>query len=158
MGKFFKGLFTGLGIGIAVALGLYALGFVVELLNCACGILACDFDKDDLLPFMWRGDTFFTLLVICAAGGTLIGAIVGAIKGAQEKNARDYEEGQRNYKSISERTSGVSSDVTGLRNRIASQLSGVKKLETQERLSCETVVKECIAAITAAEQLSKLRK
>lgn len=89
MGKFFKYLFYGLFIGAIIAVALYALGFVVELGNCACGILTCDCDRGDALPFMWSWDSFMTCVAWTTIGGTVIGGIYGASLGIQEKNARN---------------------------------------------------------------------
>lgn len=89
MGKFFKYLFYGLFIGAIIAVALYALGFVIELGNCACGILTCDCDRGDALPFMWSWDSFMTCIAWTTIGGAVIGGIYGAGVGIQEKNARD---------------------------------------------------------------------
>ena len=89
MGKFFKYLFCGLFIGAIIAVALYVLGFVIELGNCACGILTCDCDRGDALPFMWSWNSFWTCLAWTTIGGTVIGGIYGASVGIQEKNVRD---------------------------------------------------------------------
>lgn len=91
MGKFFKYLFYGLFIGAGIALALYALGFVIELGNCACGILTCDCDRGDALPFMWTDNSFKTCIMWTTVGGAVIGGIYGMCVGIQEKHARDME-------------------------------------------------------------------
>lgn len=89
MGKFFKYLFYGLFIGVAIAIVLYVLGFVIELGNVACAILTCDCNRGDALPFMWSWDSFWTCLAWTTIGSTVIGGIYGASVGIQEKQARD---------------------------------------------------------------------
>lgn len=75
MGKFFKYFFYGFFIGVGITMALYALGFVIELGNCACGIFTCDCDRGDALPFMWYGSSFFTCLAWTTIGSTVIGGI-----------------------------------------------------------------------------------
>lgn len=89
MGKFFKYLFYGLFIGAIIAVSLYALGVVIELGNCACGILTFDCDRGDALPFMWSLNSFMMCIIWTTIGGAVIGGIYGASVGIQEKNARD---------------------------------------------------------------------
>ncbi|MGN0150368.1 MAG: hypothetical protein ACI4C7_09000 [Clostridia bacterium] len=93
---------AGAGIGLGVSIVLYILGFVVEILNCACQIISCKCDGSDALPFMWNGDTFFHVLLFCTIGGAVIGLIVGICKmkiAADEKtakrNAANSEEARR---------------------------------------------------------------
>ena len=45
MSRVFKGLLYGIGAGVCVTLGLYALEIVVELLSCPCNILTGDCNK-----------------------------------------------------------------------------------------------------------------
>lgn len=89
MGKFFKYLFYGLFIGVIIAVALYVLGFVFELVNCACGIFTCDCDRGDALPFMWSWNSFWTCFAWTTIGSAVIGGIYGAGVGFQEKRACD---------------------------------------------------------------------
>lgn len=89
MGKIFKYLFYGLFIGAIIAVALYALGVVIELGNCACGILTCDCDRGDALPFMWSWNSFWTCMAWTTIGSAVIGGIYGASLGIQEKRERD---------------------------------------------------------------------
>lgn len=92
MGKFFKWLFLGTLIGAGVGLALYALGFVVELLNCTCQIITCDCDGGDAIPGMWNGSAFGSVMMFCTISGCIIGSIYGGALGIQEFNERRAEE------------------------------------------------------------------
>lgn len=80
-------------IGAGVALVLYALGFVVELVNCACHIVTCNCDGGDAIPGMWSGSSFLHVLLFCAIGGAIIGLIYGIYK---MKAAADEEAARKN--------------------------------------------------------------
>lgn len=88
-----KNLLIGLGTGIAIALALYALGFVLEVLNCTCHIVTCNCQGGDLIPIMWSWESFFTVVTFSTAGCAIIGAIAGFFIGLQE--IRDIYEKER---------------------------------------------------------------
>lgn len=92
-------MFGGAGIGAGVTLILYALGFGVELLNCACQILTCNCDESDAIPGMWNGDAFGHILLFCTIAGAVIGLIYGIYK---MKVAADEETARRNAKNSEE--------------------------------------------------------
>lgn len=96
MGKFFSNLFYGLLIGAGIAVALYALGFGVELCNCACSIVTCNCDPQNALPFMWNGDAFKKCILVTTIGGGIIGGIYGAVLGIQERNLRIKERNKMN--------------------------------------------------------------
>ena len=73
-------MLAGVGIGICVALALYVLGFSVELLNCACQIITCNCDGGDAIPAMWKGGSFWSVLLFCAIAGAVIGLVYGIYK------------------------------------------------------------------------------
>lgn len=61
------------------------MGVVVEILGCACNILSCKWNAGNTLPFLWRGNMFVTILLVCTIGGALIGGLVGAIMAEEER-------------------------------------------------------------------------
>lgn len=73
-------MLAGAGIGAGFALALYALGILAELVNCACQIVTCDCDGDALIPDMWSGDSFLSVLLLCTIAGAVIGLIYGIVK------------------------------------------------------------------------------
>jgi len=83
----------GAAAGAGVALILYALGFVVEILNCACNIISCNCDGGDAIPGMWNGDAFLHVLIFCTIGGAIIGLVYGLYK---MKAAADEETARKN--------------------------------------------------------------
>lgn len=84
---------AGAAIGAVAAIGLYILGFGVELLNCVCSIITCNCDGGDAIPGMWSGSSFMSVLIFCAIGGAAIGFIYGLVK---VKAANDAEIARRN--------------------------------------------------------------
>ena len=82
----------GAAAGAGVAVVLYLLGFGVELVNCACNILACNFNPDDAIPGMWSGEAFGRVLFFCAIGGAVIGMIYGLFKMKSEADALAEEQ------------------------------------------------------------------
>ena len=114
--RFIKGLFAGLVLGVGVALALYAVGFVLELLNLiTCGIFSCQcitcedslgcssiracdneiWNFNDCGPLcgnlsgmlpMWSGKIFFNIMIFCGIAGTVIGSIYGVASGAQSRS------------------------------------------------------------------------
>lgn len=102
MGKFFKWLFLGTIIGASAGLLLYALGFVVELCNCACQIITCDCSGKDAIPAMWSSGAFGSVMLFCTIGGCVIGAIYGAALGIQEYNVKREAEAAARAKSALE--------------------------------------------------------
>lgn len=89
----------GAAIGAGVAFVLYALGFGVELLNCACQILTCNCDGGNAIPVMWSGDSFLHVLLFCTIGGAIIGLVYGIYK---IKAAIDEETARRNAENSEE--------------------------------------------------------
>ena len=80
-------------IGAGVALILYALGFIIELVNCACQIVTFNCDGGDAIPGMWSGSSFLHVLLFCAICGAIIGLIYGIYK---MKVAADEEAAKKN--------------------------------------------------------------
>lgn len=89
----------GAAAGAGVALILYALGFVVEILNCACNIISCNCDGGDAIPGMWNGDAFLHVLIFCTIGGAIIGLVYGLYK---MKAAADEETARKNAEYLEE--------------------------------------------------------
>lgn len=92
-------MLVGAGIGACVAVALYLLGICVELINCACQIISCNFDSDGAIPAMWEGETFLRVALFCAIAGAVIGLIYGIYKMKmdfdQEVSRRAAEELQK---------------------------------------------------------------
>lgn len=91
MGKFFKSFFIGIGIGLAATAAAYVLGLVVEILGCACHIFTCNWNAGSVVPFLWNGNMFLTILLVCGIGGAVIGGLVGVIRAVSENNQRKAE-------------------------------------------------------------------
>lgn len=72
-------LLAGAVIGALVAVLLYILGFGVELLNCTCQIISCNFNGGDAIPGMWHSDTFLHVLIFCSVAGGIIGLVYGIV-------------------------------------------------------------------------------
>ena len=112
--KFTKGLFAGLGIGIAITLGIFVLAWLLELVNfLACNLPAdiciggygnnycgmykaiCGgYGRDNAGCFaMWNTEYFANTLIFCTIIGGIIGAIYGVAKQVEENNyKRELEE------------------------------------------------------------------
>ena len=73
-------MLAGAGVGMCAAVGLYILGFGVEVLNCGCQILQCNLEPQDALPFMWQDGSFTATMVFCLIAGAVIGLAYGLLK------------------------------------------------------------------------------
>lgn len=73
--------------GAIASIALYVFGFGVELLNCACAIVSCNFDSKDAIPGLWSSGSFTHILIFCTAAGAIIGFIYGIMKTKSEKDA-----------------------------------------------------------------------
>ncbi len=78
---------SGAVIGAVTTIGLYILGFGIELLNCAYNIITCNCDGGDAIPGMWSGGSFISVLIFCSIGGAVIGFIYGLVKIKAENDA-----------------------------------------------------------------------
>ena len=117
MSRVFKGLLYGIGAGVCVTLGLYALEIVVELLSCTCNILTGDCNKKTAEIEFITNTSFWSLLGVCVAGGAVIGTIYGIVKAAQDsRNAKDM----RLAKNL-EAEKTFSANVISLADRVAAQ-------------------------------------
>ena len=83
---------AGAGIAAVGAVALYILGFGVELLNCACQIITCNFNGGDAIHGMWKDGSFMSVFLFCIIGGAIIGFIYGLFK---VKAASDAEAAKR---------------------------------------------------------------
>jgi hypothetical protein len=93
MGTIIVCTLSGAVIGAIVAVGLYILGFGIELLNCACAIVTCNCDGGDAIPEMWSSGSFVTTLLFCTIAGAVIGLVYGIY---HAKAKRDAELAKRN--------------------------------------------------------------
>lgn len=75
---------AGAAIGAAAGIGLYVLGFCIELVNCVCMIVTCNCSGGDAIPGLWQDGSFGFLMLICTAGGAIIGCLMGVAKAASE--------------------------------------------------------------------------
>lgn len=66
----------GIIIGALAAVGVYAVGILVELTSCACQILSCDISGHDTLPWLWEDGRFKWFLIIFGTGGAIIGLMM----------------------------------------------------------------------------------
>lgn len=90
------------GIGACIAIALYALGFGVEILNCACQIITCNCEGEDAIPGMWKDGSFTSMLIFCIIGGLIVGFVLGV---AMAKKDYDNELAKRNAKNAEEELS-----------------------------------------------------
>lgn len=89
---------AGAFIGAVAVIVLYILGLGVELINCACQIITCDWNGGDAIPIMWEGGTFYAVLLFC----TIAGAVIGLIYGICKMKAESDEEARRRAAADSE--------------------------------------------------------
>lgn len=82
MGTIMWFLFIGAVIGGIAAIGLFIAGFALELVNCGCGILACDCDRS--MIFDWSG--MWGFLFVFVVGGAIIGLFYGIYKAKEERD------------------------------------------------------------------------
>ena len=84
MGKIILNTLKGAGCGALAAIGLVILGACAEIFNIGYAILSCDCDREML--FEWS--KVWILVVICIAGGAIIGLFYGIFKAKQEDNIK----------------------------------------------------------------------
>lgn len=150
------GVLGGAGIGAIVAIGLYVLGFAIEIFNCACMIATCNCDGDDALPFMWKGEAFLKVLIFCAICGAVIGLIYGIVqlKGRLDDNERmmsaEYAEIKR--KRETQWASEVKKRVLNVHDICEKNLNQYKPLVETE-YKAEKKMEEIIDSLTGAAEL-----
>lgn len=73
----------GAGIGAIIAIGLFVLGFAIEILNIGCAIITCNCNQS--MVFDWSGSNIWSLIWMFAAGGAIIGLFYGIFSYRLEK-------------------------------------------------------------------------
>ena len=96
MGTIIINTLGGAVIGAIGAVVLYLLGFCVELLNCACNIISCNFRGGDAIPGFWTGKSFIAVLMFCVVGGAVIGLVYGIYNAKTESNAKAAKRNEEN--------------------------------------------------------------
>ncbi len=159
MGKFFKWLFLGTLIGAGVGLALYALGFAVELLNCACQIITCDCDGGDAIPAMWNGGAFGSVMMFCTIGGCIIGSIYGGALGIQDFNARkDAEAAARAKNALEQRKKYAVELKSDLQKKLQSAYTAqnnAKNFDFSSAYSSDSMQQKGWIALNEVENLNK---
>lgn len=173
MEKFFKWFFWGPLIGAGVGLALYVLGFILELANCFCGIIACDLTRSSVNPKMWSEQSFWKVMIFCTLGGWIIGSIYGMVLSIQERNARlaaeqaerdkrlAAEQAERDRKALEQRQKNASI----LKSKIDNILESANRIQknsnnhalTPDYSSCEKQKKAWECLNTAIDSNEKLR-
>lgn len=92
MGKIILNTLKGAGCGALAAIGLVILGACAEIFNIGYAILSCDCDREML--FEWS--KVWILVVICIAGGAIIGLFYGIFKAKQEDNVKRKKKNTEN--------------------------------------------------------------
>lgn len=92
MGKIILNTLKGAGCGALAAIGLVILGACAEIFNIGYAILSCDCDREML--FEWS--KVWILVVICIAGGAIIGLFYGIFKAKQEDNIKRKKKNTEN--------------------------------------------------------------
>lgn len=92
MGKIILNTLKGAGCGALAAIGLVILGACAEIFNIGYAILSCDCDREML--FEWL--KVWILVVICIAGGAIIGLFYGIFKAKQEDNIKRKKKNTEN--------------------------------------------------------------
>ena len=91
--KAIKGLALGVCGGIVLSVIVYIVCFILELGNCACNILSCNWQGSKMMPGMWNWQTFWTVFIIVTVCCTVIGTVGGVFIGLQDM--KDEEERRR---------------------------------------------------------------
>ena len=147
VGKFIKWLFLGAIIGGCVAIGLYILGFGIELLNCACAIVTCDCESSDAIPAMWSGAAFVSVLKYCTIAGTAVGGIYGIVTGIQDKKARRNAQLQLNHEDVTKELDSLTTSCDKVASQLNGVITGITFVAPKEKTESDKVVSECNAAI-----------
>lgn len=150
--------YTGFGAlaGGVLAVLLYALGFGVELLNCACAIITCDCSREEALPGLWKGDSFINIFMFCLIGGAIIGLAYGLYKKKMEldaeaarKAAENSEEAQKQRVLWAEE---IKKEANAIYKTCQANLSADKPLRSTTHKSSE-LMKEIVEELTNASEL-----
>ena len=169
--KFIKGLFAGLGIGLAVAVGLYVLAQIVDLVGCffTCGSMKC-FTQNSCAGRlgMYRGTVALAIFGFCGIAGTVVGTIYGIVKQVQAdawenerkrnakkaervKNEKDIDKANISVQSVKDKSDNIVSLIKNAENTIVS--TRAKKLleeaataANQSDLALERAAKDAVKA------------
>ena len=90
MGTILWWMIRGAAFGGLGAVGLFIVGFVLEIAHFGCAILTCDCDKP--MMFDWSG--MWSLLFTCVIGGAVIGLFYGFYKAKEESDANNSSVGE----------------------------------------------------------------
>lgn len=164
MGKVFKGLFLGALIGVGVTLALYVLSFVLDILALSCDLISCvmncevrDLNCNHVIGVMWEGGAFWTLLIICTIGGTVIGTIVGAVEAGKIKSEEIASDRSSNFKNMSSQSDSLISEISNLITTENNALNHVSMYARQERNSAEETISKAQNKIEFVRQKAILR-
>ena len=150
--------YTGIGAlaGGVLAVLLYALGFGVEILNCACAIITCDCNREEALPGLWHGNSFVNIFLFCLIGGAIIGLVYGIYKRKMEldaeaarKAAENSEEARRQRELWAEE---IRNEANAIYKTCKTNQDADKPLRSTTHKSSE-LMKEIVEELTRASEL-----
>lgn len=142
MGKVMVNTIKGAAIGFVGAIGIFIIGFCIELFNVGYAILSCDCDKQTI--FDWSG--MWGLLVICTIAGAIIGCVYGFYKAKQESDSK-----------IAERKKEIDEEARKQRVRWAGEVKQ-SALNLNNTCSKNKMVDKPLVATTykSSEQMTKI--
>lgn len=116
----------GIGIGSLIAIGIYAVAFIFEVLACTCHLLTCQ-DTDTVLS-IWSWATFWAVVGVGASGGLTIATIICWAGTVAENREKEAEEARKNSAEWRERRKKQAKKIEELSAKAARDIQDEAKI------------------------------